>query len=100
MGDQTIAGVNPFIYKLSGKNISVISGNFKSVMTKISKNENMSKSEIIKRALVLYFEDYHKKHSPYDLGKDLFGKYGSGIGNLSENYRNILKGKLRKKHPR
>jgi RHH-type rel operon transcriptional repressor/antitoxin RelB len=69
-------------------------------LNKISKNENISKSEIIKRALTLYFEDYHRKHSPYDLGKDLFGKYGSGIGNLSKDYKNILKGKLREKYPR
>lgn len=69
-------------------------------LNKISKNENISKSEIIKQALILYFEDYHKKHSPYDLGKDLFGKYGSGIGNLSKDYKNILKGKLREKYSR
>ncbi len=69
-------------------------------LNKISKNENVSKSEIVKRALVLYFEDYHKKQSPYDLGQDLFGKYGSGIGNLSRDYKNILKGKLREKYSR
>ncbi|PKL39893.1 MAG: CopG family transcriptional regulator [Spirochaetae bacterium HGW-Spirochaetae-1] len=69
-------------------------------LNQIAKNEKISKSEIVKRALVLYFEDYQKTHSPYDLGSDLFGKYGSGDGSLSQNYKNILKGKLREKHSR
>jgi len=69
-------------------------------LNQIAKTEKISKSEIVKRALVLYFEDYQKSHSPYDLGTDLFGKYGSGDGTLSQNYKNILKGKLREKHSR
>jgi len=69
-------------------------------LNQIAKNEKISKSEIVKRALVLYFKDYQKSHSPYDLGSDLFGKYGSGDGSLSQNYKNILKGKLREKHSR
>lgn len=69
-------------------------------LNKISKTDNISKSEIIKRALVLYFEDNDKKYSPYDLGKDLFGKYGSGSGTLSKEYKNILKEKLHEKYSR
>jgi len=69
-------------------------------LNQIAKTEKISKSEIVKRALVLYFKDYQKSHSPYDLGTDLFGKYGSGDGTLSQNYKNILKGKLREKHSR
>lgn len=66
----------------------------------ISKTEKVSKSEIIKKALALYFEEYKKKHGPYDLGKDLFGKYGSGKGTLSKEYKKLLKGKLREKYSR
>lgn len=69
-------------------------------LNQIAKNENISKSEIVKKALILYFEDYQKTHSPYDLGADLFGKFGSGNGSLSQNYKNILKGKLREKYSR
>jgi len=36
--------------------------------------------------------------TPYQLGKDLFGKYGSGKGNLSQDYKKILKEKLREKY--
>ncbi len=69
-------------------------------LNKVSKTENISKSELIKRALLLYFDKYQKSHNPYDLGKDLFGKYGSGVGTLSKDYKNILKGKLREKYYR
>jgi hypothetical protein len=69
-------------------------------LNQISKNENISKSEIIKRALILFFTEYHKKHSPYELGKDLFGQYGSGHGNLSKTYKKIIKDKLSEKYSR
>ncbi len=63
----------------------------------ISTAENTSKSEIVKRALRSYFNGYFKKSTPYDLGKDLFGKYGSGSGNLSHDYKKIIKEKLNAK---
>jgi predicted DNA-binding protein len=69
-------------------------------LNQIAKSEKSSKSEIVKRALVQYFDDYKKKHSPYELGSDLFGKYGSGDGTLSQNYKKILKEKLHEKHSR
>lgn len=69
-------------------------------LNQIAKTENISKSEIIKRALALYLEKTERKYNPYNLGKDLFGKYGSGMGNLSKNYKEILNGKLREKHNR
>lgn len=67
-------------------------------LNQIAKSEKLSKSEVIKRALLFYYDDYQKNHSPYDLGKDLFGKYGSNTGNLSQNYKRILKEKLSEKH--
>jgi predicted DNA-binding protein len=66
----------------------------------ISKNENISKSDVIKKALDLFFEHYNKKNSPYELGKVLFGKYGSGKNNSSKDYKKLLKGKLHEKYSR
>ena len=77
-----------------------LSNDLEHKLSKISKTENISKSELIKRALLLYFEKYQQSQNPYNLGKDLFGKYGSGIGTLSKDYKNILKEKLREKHSR
>jgi predicted DNA-binding protein len=64
----------------------------------IAKNENVSKTEIVKSAIELYVQKYKETTTPFELGKDLFGKYGSGQSNLSKDYKNILKDKLRAKH--
>jgi len=77
-----------------------LSSEIESKLDQISKSENKPKSEIIKSALDLYFKKYHKVTSPYELGKDLFGKAGSGRSNSSKDYKSILKGKLREKHSR
>ncbi len=36
--------------------------------------------------------------NPYELGKDLFGRYGSGRDDLSTNRKALLQEKLRAKH--
>ena len=77
-----------------------LSSEIESTLDQISKTENISKSEIIKSALDLYFKKYHEVTSPYELGKDLFGIAGSGRSNSSKDYKSILKGKLREKHSR
>jgi hypothetical protein len=66
-------------------------------LNEISENEHLSKSAIIKDALNMFFNDYYQKTTPYDLGKDLFGKYGSKKGNLSVDYKKLIKGKLHEK---
>ena len=53
------------------------------------------KSKVVKEALEQYFQT---ESSPYELGKDLFGKYSSNTGNLSATYKKILKEKLNEKH--
>lgn len=63
----------------------------------LSKQENVTKSDIIKEALNNYFIDYEKKYSPYDLGEELFGKYGSGKSNLSESYKKKVREKINEK---
>jgi Arc/MetJ-type ribon-helix-helix transcriptional regulator len=63
----------------------------------LSKKANVTKSDIIKEALEQYFNEYEKKLNPYEMGKDLFGKYGSGKGNLSETYKEKVREKLNEK---
>ena len=62
-----------------------------------SEAKNVTKTDIIKQALQAYFFEC-EEISPYELGKDLFGKYGSGHKDFSKNYKKVLKGKLREKH--
>ncbi|MCL2154325.1 MAG: ribbon-helix-helix domain-containing protein [Leptospirales bacterium] len=64
----------------------------------LAKSRNKSKSEIIREALVLFMfkEESHK--DSYELGKEYFGKYGSGDGSLSTNYKKKVKERLDAKH--
>ncbi len=69
-------------------------------LKKLSEQVKISKSDIVKNALTIYFEKHLDKRTPYELGKDLFGRYGSGKSNLSTDYKKILKDKLNEKHSR
>ena len=73
-------------------------GKIEKQLNEIAENEHLSKSAVIKDALNMFFNDYYKKFTPYDLGKELFGTHGSSRGNLSADYKKLIKGKLREKH--
>ncbi|MBN2546358.1 MAG: CopG family transcriptional regulator [Spirochaetes bacterium] len=64
---------------------------------KIAEFEHKTKSDIIKIALKEYLEKFNNQLSAYELGKDLFGKYGSGETSNSRNYKKIIKGKINDK---
>ncbi len=59
--------------------------------------EKTTKSEIIKKAIIEYYKQHARDKSPFELGKDLFGRYGSGE-TLSENYKMKIKERLHEKH--
>jgi len=63
-----------------------------------SVDKNVSKSSIVKEALAMYFTNEKSLESPYNLGKELFGKEGSGQPDTSSTYKSKLKGKLNAKH--
>ncbi len=75
-----------------------LTNDFEKKLERVAEIEKKSKSEIIKLALKQYFIYYDNEKSPYELGEDLFGNYGSGENNLSTNYKKILKDKLREKY--
>lgn len=58
--------------------------------------EKSSKSEIIKKAIIEYYNQHVQEKSSYEIGKELFGRYGSEE-NLSENYKRKVKEKLDEK---
>ena len=58
----------------------------------------MTKSELIRQSIEDYLKKLEQKPSAWELGKELFGRYSSGKGNLSTNRKEILKQKLWKKH--
>lgn len=63
----------------------------------LSKREQMTKSDVVREAIEKYLSDYEKSKRPYELGEDLFGKYGSRDGKLSKAYKKRVKEKIHEK---
>ena len=64
----------------------------------LAKQKGISKSQITKDALVYYFDtlkSQNRQKTAYELGKDLFGRYGSDNTNLSTTYKQRLNNLLR-----
>jgi len=51
----------------------------------------VSKSEFVRRCVARALDEEENHPSPYELGKDLFGKYGSGRGDLAQNAEKYVK---------
>ncbi|GHV86716.1 hypothetical protein AGMMS50255_0370 [Spirochaetia bacterium] len=62
-----------------------------------SKAKHMSKSDMVKEALVQYLGRDIEEKSSFELGEDLFGRYGSGDGSLSQTYKEKLRDKINAK---
>ena len=66
---------------------------------KAAQYRRTTKTEIVKEALQLYFDQKssRNKPTPYELGKDLFGRYGSGESDRFVTYKKRLKEKIARK---
>jgi predicted DNA-binding protein len=64
-------------------------------LDRLSSQKNVSRSSIIKEALVEYIDNHKKESTPYELGKDYFGTYKSGDDDRSVTYRTRIKEKLK-----
>jgi len=69
-------------------------------LTLFSQLNQLTKTDIIKNALMHYFQTFkqEKKPTAYELGANLFGKYGSQESNLSTTYKQKLKDKINAKN--
>ncbi len=67
------------------------------VLEVTAKRFKITKSELIRRSIEDYLKKLDKGSSAWELGRDLFGKYSSGKGNLSVDKKKILKQKLLEK---
>lgn len=63
-----------------------------------ARQERKSRSELIKASIVLYLESTGSDLSPYELGKDLFGKESIGPADLSTRRKAYLKKAIARKH--
>lgn len=62
-----------------------------------SVNLGISKSELLRRSVQEFIAGMSKP-DPWDVGKDLFGKYRSGRRDLSTNRKTIIRDLLSRKH--
>ena len=70
------------------------------ILKKISalmKIKQTTRTEVIKQAINEYYDRHSQDLSPFELGKDLFGKYGAGE-TLSVDYKKKIKEKINEKH--
>lgn len=75
-----------------------LDSDLESRLDEFARMENVSKTDIIKSALEEFLDSRLPDTTPYGAGAELFGKYGSGISDNSENYKSRIKGKLNEKH--
>ncbi len=66
----------------------------------LCKLEGVSITDVIKESLEEYFDRHVPSAAPYEIGKNLFGRFSSGRGDLSINRKKYLRKKLREKHIR
>ncbi len=77
-----------------------LTSEYEKKIEQIAKHEKKTKSAIIKKALERFFDEYFNETTVYERGQELFGKYGSGKGNLSKDYKKLLREKIGEKHTR
>lgn len=61
-----------------------------------AKNLGITKSELIRKSISEYLKKL-KQPSAWETGKDVFGKYSSGLGNLSSDRKELMKSKIKAK---
>jgi len=67
----------------------------------VAKTEGKTELEIIRIALEEWLQKHDAKRTAYELGKDLFGKYGSDVPiQSSKDRRKIIQGAIREKNNR
>ena len=70
-------------------------------LKQIAATEKRTKTQLIPRAaLEVYLQAKQDDKSASELGEDLFGRHGSGHGQLSTSYKSLLKERIGAKRPR
>ena len=61
-----------------------------------AKNLGLTKSDLIRKSILDYLDKVGNQNA-WEVGQDLFGKYASGMENMSMDRKKILKEKIRAK---
>lgn len=67
-------------------------------LVKLAATSKRSKSDIIKDLLSEYLDKLERLDNPYQIGEDLFGRHGSGDGQMSIMYKLRIKEKINEKN--
>jgi hypothetical protein len=68
-----------------------LSKKLETALAQAARLAGVSKSEFVRRCLEKELTAEQSRPSAYELGKDLFGKVGSGRGDLARNAEKILR---------
>ena len=63
-------------------------------LAKAAKLEGLSKSEFIRRCVAEHLAGTSHDRLPWELGKDLFGRTGSGRSDLAREHKKVFREKL------
>jgi RHH-type rel operon transcriptional repressor/antitoxin RelB len=77
-----------------------LDGDLERELNKQARVIGIPKSELIRNLISDFLKKKSEKLTPWELGKNLFGREGSGRGNLSTERKSILKEKLHAKKDR
>ena len=66
-------------------------------LTRAAKDQGLSKSELIRQSVRDYLDRTGDSRLAWELGKDVFGKFGSGRSDLSTKHEEIIREKSRAK---
>lgn len=56
----------------------------------VAREKGVSKSDLLRQCLEEYLSKHRDRPTPWELGKHLFGRHGSGRRDLAENSEAIL----------
>ena len=62
----------------------------------LAKQMQISRSELVRQSIFAFIEK-QEKSSPWELGRDFFGKHASGQNNLSVDRKTLIKEKIKAK---
>ena len=69
-------------------------------LSSVARQEGLTRSELTRVCLRDFLARRKTRKSAWELGKDLFGKFGSGRGDLSKSKRTVLRAKIHAKKGR
>ena len=83
---------------MEAKTISLrISGREAALIETLARELQLTQSDVLKEGLAALQDKLRQQRSAYDIGRDLFGRHGSGRRDLSQRRKEIFRDAVREK---